>query len=156
MRDKHYIDKILNLAIENNKLPFFIAGVGAYQIESKDGQYGAISTDYAAIMQALYRKYQQNKDQHFLDEINNSFEFVCKNIKSEALITILLEINYHLSLEIEKQTPFKLDYSKLLNLINKNLIENRQMYEQAIYGNFLANANYCISSINENYINKSL
>lgn len=156
MRDKQYIDKMLNMAIENNKLPFFIAGIGVYQIESRDAQYGAIVTDYAAIMQALYRKYQQNQDQKFLDEIKKSFEFVCSNIKSKDLMTVLLEINYHLSLEEEKQTPFTLNCSKLLKLINENLIKNKQMYEQEIYGNFLVNANSCISSLNENYGNKIL
>lgn len=156
MRDKQYIDKMLNLAIENNKLPFFIAGIGVYKIESKDGQYGAIVTDYAAIMQALYRRYQQNQDQKFLDEIKKSFEFVCINIKSKDLMTILLEINYHISLEKEQQTPFSLNYSELLKLIKENLTKNKQLYEQENYGNFLLNANSCISSINENYSHKIL
>lgn len=147
MRDKQYIDEMLNLAIENTKLPFFIAGVGIYQVEARDAQYGATVTDYAAIMQALYRKYQKNPEQEFLDEIKKSFEFVCVNIKSKDLITVLLEINYHLSLEGEKQTPFTLDYGKLLDLINENLTKNKKMYEQEIYGDFLLNVNSCISSI---------
>lgn len=156
MRDKQYIDEILDLAIKNNKIPFFLAGIGEYKIESRDGQYGAIVTDYAAIMQALYRKYQQNQEQKFLENVEKSFEFACSNIKSEALITVLLDINYHLLLEKEKKAPFALNYSKLLKLIKENLMENKQLYEQEIYKNFLINANSCISSISENCVNKSL
>ena len=99
MRSEPYVDEMLNLAIKNNKLPFFIAGIGVYKIESKDGQYGSIATDYAAIMKALYRKYEQNREQKFLDEIEIAFELISVNIKSKDLITILLKINYHLSLE---------------------------------------------------------
>lgn len=156
MRDKKYIDETLNDAIENNKLPFFIVGVGEYKIEARDGQYGAVVTDYAAIMQALYRKYQQNQEQKFLDEIKKSFEFLCSNIKSKDLMTIILEIDYHLSLEKDKKTPFKLDCTKLLKLVKENLIKNKEMYEQEIYGNFLDNVNSCISSISENYGHKIL
>ena len=47
--------------------------------------------------------------------------------------------------------PFALNYKKLLKLVKNNLIENKQLYEQEIYGDFLVQANSCVSSISENY-----
>ena len=64
-------------------------------------------------------------------------------MRDEQFVDNMLNI----AIEEDKQAPFKLDYNKLLKLVDENITNNKQMYEQEIYGNFLENVDSCITAI---------
>lgn len=125
--------KKLMLALENNQLEDFLVGMPVYQMDEQD-EYGNHISYARLVMEAIYRIYNAHPEKGLDKETFECLERILRNDKSsESLFYTLSNIEHHIKAEKSGKAPFHMDCEKLLDALQENLEENKELYETGSY-----------------------
>ncbi len=121
------ITRSIEVALESNKLYYFLLGIGFYKIYTP--AYAPMIVNTAGIMESLYR-YSKNV-RNIQSEVQTAFEMMA-SIKTFYAVDATMElVYYHMEQEKNGRASFSLDCKKILEILSNNIKENLDFYKAA-------------------------
>ena len=152
-------DKLLDTALDYNKLKYYLLGVAGYEVTVIDTN-GTLVNSPEFIMGAIYKKYTNVPEIQIDKKVYDTLSYLINRTKDgSTLLTILSEIEYQMLNEKENRAPFTMDCSKLLQDIKENIARNYSLYQKAIDINkegFIGEFKYHDRLLGESYNQKIL
>ena len=124
----------LKLALEYNAFHLFILGVQPYGVRVPAYSSSEKEECIFAKMHAIYKYYNDFPDECINVKLFNLLTKDAPRIKGDyAFITVLRTIEYQILAEKEGRAPFSFDCQGLVELLKKNLQENKALYTSEVY-----------------------
>ena len=122
-------DAYLSLALKHNDLGGFLTGSPVFAMCLPDG-YGGWSFSAMHVVEALFRKYNEDPQTGFEVQVQKALEDELlrypKLSSSNRTGEVVL---YFLAQEKQGTAPFHLDCGRILDILKKNISENRDWYQ---------------------------
>ncbi len=123
-------DKLLDIALDYNKLKYYLLGVAGYELTVIDTD-GSLVISPELVMGAIYKKYTIAPEIQIDKKVCDTLSYLINRTKDgSTLLTILSEIEYQMLNEKENRAPFTMDCSKLLQDIKENIARNYSLYQK--------------------------
>lgn len=123
---------LLNIAIKNNELKYYISGIMGYNIYSKKMD---ANSDFpvSLIMESIYKVYVEKPNLLLDKKFSEAISEVFKNSKNgQSLMRVVSLIEYQLRQEKKGVAPFNIDSASLLKILSTNIKQNKKLYSQPI------------------------
>ena len=136
---REYAKNLLKMALENNHLMWYIAGISIYSVDEhgktfEKNEYGERKDCPHIKLEAIYEYYKENPDSGIDQQVNATLGELATVAKgSDGLIHLLQWVSCLIVAEAEKRAPFPTDIWDIIARLNQNFIDNAALYEMEPY-----------------------